>query len=120
MNLITIEQTFRNPQNGQYLKGREPHNKGKKWSEYLPKKTQKSILKNLKPNPNYNLAGANARKIVGIKDGKWRVFESSKDAERKLGIHARNIRTVCYKKRNHAGGWKWFFENDNEWINLIK
>lgn len=108
-----------NPRNGQFLKGIVPHNKGKKWSEWMDENKQKKVLKNLQRKGNPNIGGNNARKIIGIKNGKFCVFESSKDAERKLSICARNIRTVCHGKRKFAGGMMWFFEESNEWIKFI-
>jgi hypothetical protein len=105
-----------------FKKGNIPHNKGKKWSEWLDGRKKKKILKNLelgRINGNPNLAGANAIKIIGIKGGKFCPFDSSEDAQRKTGICARNIRSVCNKKRKTAGGVVWFFESDNEWTELI-
>ena len=34
----------RNPLTGQYLKGNTPHNKGRKWSEYMPEESKKKVL----------------------------------------------------------------------------
>ena len=120
---MTINLTERknfNPFNGQFVKGITPHNKGKKWNEWMDQNKQEQVLKNLHRNGNPNIGGNNARKIIGIKNGKFCAFESSKDAERKLKINSRNIRSCCHKKRKFAGGWQWFFENDNEWIKLIE
>lgn len=115
-----LSRSTRNATNGQWLKNIEPHNKGKKWDDWMPKKMQKKVIKNLHRNGNPNFGGTNKIKIVGIKNGRFCPFESSKDAERKLGICARNIRTVCKGQRKFAGGWQWFYENSNEWLNLIE
>ncbi len=121
MELKFIERPKRNPINGRFLKGIPPHNKGKKWCEWMDGRKKTKILKCLQRIGNQNLAGANAKRIVGIKDGKLlSVFASSNDAYRKTNICSRNIRSCCHKKRNHAGGIKWFFETDNEWIKLIE
>jgi hypothetical protein len=109
-----------NPQTGRFLKNHIPHNKGKKWSEWMDWRKQKRILKNLQRKGNPNLAGSNARKVVGVKNGKFFVFDSGVDAGRKLGIQARNINSCCHKKRKTCGGIMWFFEDDNEWIKLIE
>lgn len=117
---ITDRQNY-NPQNGYFIKGRTPHNKGKKWSEWMEPEKQEKVIRNLHRNGNPSaIAGKNAIKIIGIKNGKFCPFESAKDAERKLGICARNIRTVCKGQRKLAGGWQWFNENSNEWLKLIE
>ena len=82
------------------------------------KKVTNQVINDIR-TPIKILGGNNARKIIGIKNGKFCVFESSKDAERKLSICARNIRTVCHGKRKFAGGMMWFFEESNEWIKFI-
>jgi hypothetical protein len=107
-----------NPKNGRFLKGFTPHNKGKKWSEWMDGRKQKKVFKCLSRNGNPNLAGANAKTIVGVKNGKFCVFESSEDPGRKLGIFARNIRAVCHGKRKKAGGMMWFFEESTEWVKI--
>lgn len=113
----------RNQKNGQFLKCHIPHNKGKKWSDYIDMRKAKRIIRIAKQNLKCrsDIGGCNKKKIVGIKDGKFiGVFESSNDAERKLGIQARNIRSVCNCKRNHAGGIKWFYEkNIEQWNGLL-
>ena len=116
---LTDYPKYRNPHTGRFLKNSIPHNKGKSWSEWMDGRKKRKILKNLQHKGSPNLAGANAKTIVGVKNGKFCVFESSEDAGRKLGIFARNIRSCCHKKRKTCGGWNWFFENDNEWIKLI-
>ena len=119
---IPPKRIYRNPTNGQFLKGLTPHNKGKKWEEWMDMRKAKRIkriaLSNLKHN--MNIGGWNARKIVAIKGNELiGVYQSSNDAERKTGICARNIRSCCNYKRNHAGGFKWFFESDNAWCKLV-
>lgn len=115
-----INSPVRNKKNGRFLKGHVPHNKNKNWSEWMDGRKRKKVLKCLKRTGNPNLAGANAKKIVGVKDGKFIVFPHSEEAGSRLNISARNIRSCCHKKRKSAGGWKWFFETDNEWTQLIK
>jgi len=111
-----------NPRNGQFLKGHKPHNKGKKWSEWMDGRKKRKVLRALekghKGNPN--LAGSNAIPIVGIKDGKFKVYPSSVVAGKVLGIQPRNIRHVCAGNRKKAGGYMWFYESSNEWLGLIK
>ena len=100
-----------NPINGQFLKGHIPHNKGKKWSEWMDMRKAKKIkrigMMNL--HGRKDIGGWNACPIFAIdNDGNivgW--FASSNDAERKTGICARNIRKVLHGERKTAGGYKW-------------
>ncbi|WP_233560343.1 hypothetical protein [Bacteroides sp. AF39-11AC] len=119
---IPPERPTRNLVNGRFLKGHTPFNKGRKWSDYLDSRKKRKMLKNLslgrKGNPS--IAGNNARPIVAIKDRRLiAVFPSSNAAERKTGICSRNIRSCCSGKRKHAGGYEWFFESDNQWLNIV-
>lgn len=102
-----------NPINGQFLKGHVPHNKGKKWSDYMDGRKAKRIkriaTKNLRPR--MDIGGWNKKSIIAMDDDDniagW--FASSVDAERKTGIERRNINSACNGKRKHAGGFKWCF-----------
>ena len=60
------------------------------------------------------------KKVVAIKDGNlFSKFDNMKDAERKTGVPHSNISLVCNGKRKSAGGYMWFFENDNKWVDLV-
>jgi hypothetical protein len=99
----TIPQKQR--KNGRFVKGMTPHNKGKKWCEWMDGRKQRKVRKCLIHTGNPILPGWNKKQVVGISiDGKACVFESSKDVERKLGIESRNVRGCCEGKRNLAGG----------------
>lgn len=107
---IPPQRLNRNPINGRFLKGSIPHNKGKKWDDYIPSHKRESMIKGLAlgRTGNPNIAGCNAKKVVAIKSGRLQgVFQSSNDAKRKTGICARNIRNCCSGKRKHAGGYQW-------------
>lgn len=107
---------------GQFLKGSIPHNKGKKWSEWIDGRKKRKMLKNLEKGRvgNPNLAGSNKKAIVAISKGKFYPFHSSADAERITKICSRNIRKCCNGERKTAGGFQWFFDKDIEkWKNLI-
>ena len=110
------ERPKRNLLNGQFFKGNVPHNKGKKWDEWMSKKGQKKVKriihKHLPHKGNPNLAGWNARPIFALDDEGNTVgwFKSSNDAERKVGICSRNIRSVLEGKRKHAGGYRWIYD----------
>ena len=123
LRLPPIPPPRKNPMNGQYLKGHVPHNKGKKWTDYLDMRKAKRVKKNLeigRARGNPSMAGWNAIKVVGIKDGKFTIFDSSEHAGRALGIIARNIRHCCHKKRKRAGGIRWFFAASDEWLPLVE
>ena len=115
----------RNPINGRFNPGITPHNKGKKWTDYMDMRHAAKIIGNLscrKGNPS-GLAGYNRRmqkKVVGVKDGKISIYEHSEDAARKLGLIGRNIRKCCNGERISHGGIRWFFFDSNDWINHIK
>lgn len=111
--ILPIERPQYNPTNGQFLKGHVPHNKGKKWSDYMDMRKARRILRIAKQNlkPNMDIGGWNKKAVVAVdKEGNvvgW--FESAMDAEKKTGICKRNINSVCNGKRKHAGGFKWEF-----------
>lgn len=100
-----------NPVNGQFLKGHIPHNKGKKWSDYMDgrkaKRVKRIATKNLRPR--MDIGGWNKKPIVALDDNNnivaW--FESASEAQRKTGIASPNIRKACLGERKHAGGFKW-------------
>lgn len=111
---IPIERPHRNLKNGRFLKGNVPHNKGKKWSEWMDgrkiNKVRRIAMANLRPN--MAIGGWNAKPIIAYTDDQLYVawFASSADAERKTGIWARNIRSVCEGKRKKAGGFRWKYD----------
>lgn len=96
---------------GQFLKGHVPHNKGKKWPEWMDirkaKRVKRIAMRNL--HGRSDIGGWNAKPVFAIdKDGNtvgW--FASANDAERKTGICGRNIRAVIEGRRKHAGGYRW-------------
>ena len=91
--------------NGRFVKGMTPHNKGKKWCEWMDGRKHNKVRKNLLHNGRPDIGGWNKKQVVGISiDGKACVFESSKDVERKLGIESRSVRRCCEGKGNLAGG----------------
>lgn len=106
--------------NGQFLKGHESYTKGKPWSEWMPKRAQKKILKNLdKVRPkggNPILPGCNRRKVVMVTPkGNWAVFESATEAARQMNLTRRNICHCCQGNRYRCGGRWWFYWDDDRW-----
>lgn len=116
----------RNPITGKFLKGAVPHNKGKTWESYTTEEVRSKALENLKKGRGswHKIgAGMNRKSVVAVKNGKLcGVFNSIQDASVKTGVSASLISYICNKKaRKHsAGGFKWFFESDNSWCDLIK
>lgn len=119
---IPIERPTRSLVNGRFLKGHTPHNKGKRWADYMDMRKAKRIkrigVKNLVRN--YRISGWNAKPVVAIKDDELvGIYPSASEAGRKAGICGRNIISCCSGKRKHVGGYQWFWENDNTWCNLV-
>lgn len=121
---IEPERPSRNPLNGRFLKGVKPHNYGKEM-KYKSEKSKVKSLSNLEKGRgawHKTGAGCNKKKVVAIQGGKLcGVFESIMDAEKKTGISASLISRICNKIKGHntAGGFRWFFEKDDSWCNLI-
>lgn len=106
---------------GRFRKGNVPHNKGKKWSEWMDGRKRNKVLKGLQRNGRKDIGGWSAKKIVCVKDGKVvGSFAHSNEAQEKTRIESRNIRSVCAGKRKTAGGFQWFYENDNNILNYLK
>lgn len=123
MELTAEGRPARNFQNGTFLKGHIPHNKGKKWAEWMDMRKAKKILrigrKNLKGNPD--IGGWNKRPVIAItEEGRYFYFESATDAAGRTGLIRRNISLCCQGKRKHCGKFQWFYFDDNEWIGLVK
>jgi hypothetical protein len=114
-----------NKQNGRFLKGNVPANKGRSWSEWMPKKAQKKILANLdrvRPKGgNPIIPGYNRKKVVMVTPkGNCVVFESATEAARLLNLQRRNISHCCEGKRHRCGGRWWFFFDDDRWTVQLK
>lgn len=113
-----------NPITGRFLKGIIPHNKGKKWEDYMDMRKAKRVkrigMQNLKGNPN--IGGWNKKQVIGIKENRIiGVFESATKAAERTKLIRRNISHCCEGKRKHCGGIRWFFEADIErWINYVQ
>lgn len=104
-----------NRMNGQFLKGHEPFNKGKKWSDYMDMRKAKRIIRIAKQNlrGRSDIGGWNKKQIVAIKNGVFcGIFESSIHAGSVLNLISRNIRHVANGKRKHCGGYEFYFESD--------
>lgn len=114
----------RNYMNGRFLKGHIPHNLGKPWTEWMDGRKAKKVLRigalNLKGRTD--LGGWNARKVVALResDGKWWIFSSAAKAAEITGLNRRNITRCCQQKSKHCGKFRWFYEDDNSWYDIVK
>lgn len=121
---IPPERPARNLVNGKFLRGSVPHNKGKRM-KYHSKKSKLRSLNNLVKGRGLGHktgAGLNRKSVVAIKDGKLcGVFPSIQVAGEITDVNPASISRVCNKKPccHMAGGFQWFFENDNTWCDLI-
>lgn len=115
---IGIERPERNKLTGRFLKGHKGH-KGKTWNDYIPQETQEKMREALKKNRGRGYVFPSKPVICVAENGKWSKFPSAKDASNVTGVTRVNIGLVCRKKRRTAGGFKWFFESDNEWMKHI-
>ena len=91
-----------NRKTGQFLKGHEPHNKGKKWSEYMTKRMQKRAAKGWKnlakyrPKERPDTAGRCRKKVVAVTDeGQFRIFEYLGPAAVWVGGSRENVGRCC-------------------------
>lgn len=113
-----------NKKNGQFLKGHEPFNKGKKWIDYLPEdkieRMKKQIL-SLSGGGRKDIGGWNKKAVVAIKNGEfYGYFESCVSAADKLQVQRRNVSHVANGKRKRCGGYEFYFESDfDKWNERI-
>lgn len=91
------------------MKGKNNHFYGKKHSEETKKKMSdawKSGKRVLTPEHQKKLKDAHrTRKVKNVDTGE--VFNSTKEASEKYGIHATHITRVCRGRRKTTGGYKW-------------
>lgn len=112
----------KNPINGRFVKGSTPHNKGRKWDDWMSKEAQARLREALKTTgrPRMDIGGWNKKAVIMVdKDGNHAWFESSLAAEKATGVRARNIRHCCNKQRGSAGGYRWFHFDSDEWTNYV-
>ena len=100
---IPTDWTRINPRNGQFMKGHEPHNKGKKWEEYVPKKSQRRMRKGWKNLDKYrncngraDLAGRCKKEVVAVRNnGRYHIFDFIGAAAEWLGGSRENVGRCC-------------------------
>lgn len=134
-----------NKQNGRFLKGHEPHNKGKKWSEWMSKRGQRKVRKGWqnvldhRPKTRPDTAGRCRKQVIAVMDdGRWFHFAYLGDAAKWVGGNRENVGRCCRcnqsRKRlkkpwGHPSdkvntdhkymGIRFYFESDNVWTTKI-
>lgn len=136
-----------NKQNGQFLKGHVPANKGKHWSDYMGKRAMKRAAKgwkNLDLHRNKNgrpdTAGRCRKQVVAVMDdGSWLLFPYIGPAAEWVGGSRENVGRCCrcnQSKKELKAPWghpsgkvntdhrymgvRFYFENDNIWTTKIQ
>ena len=139
-----------NKQNGQFLKGHEPHNKGKKWSEWMSKRGQRKVRKGWqnvldhRPKSRPDTAGRCRKQVIAVMDdGRWFHFAYLGDAAKWVGGSRENVGRCCrcnQKKKVCKHDWRpgqskgssrvntdhkymgirFYFESDNVWTTKIR
>ena len=142
LNFAEIPQTGRNLKTGRFLKGMTPHNKGKKWADFMDGRKQKKVmriaLQNLETARRLGhcgkAGGRNKKPIIAVLDnGEWLMFPESKTAAAWCGGLRENICRCCRENEattltkgkkvndNHKYlGVRWYFESDDKWTLKIK
>ena len=148
LTFTDIPKTDRNLKTGRFIKGMTPHNKGKKWSEWMDgrkqKRVKKQALKNLETARRLGhcgmTGGRNKRPIIAVFDnGEWLMFPEQKSAAAWCGGNRYNVGRCCRENARHKEllkpfshptgrinndhkymGVRWYFEDTNDWIEKIK
>lgn len=100
---IPTDRVSRNLLTGRFMKGHVPANKGKKWDEYLPKRTQRRMRKGWKnlelyrPTERPDTAGRCRKGVIAVMDdGTWKMFTYLGAAAEWIGCCNReNIARCC-------------------------
>lgn len=139
-----------NAKNGRFMKGHVPHNKGKRWAEYMGKRAMKRASKGWenvvihRPKKRSDVAGRCRKPVVAVTDdGRWCVFPHSGYAAQWVGGNRSNVGRCCrenqarYECRHNwrpgqtkgaslvntdhkYRGIRFYFESDNAWITKIR
>ena len=131
----------RNMVNGRFLKGHTPHNKGKKWADYLTKRQQRRCAKGWanvishRPKSRPDTAGRCRKAVIAVMDdGTWKVFPYLGMAAECVGGCRENIGRCCRLNENPSvnkktgklntdhqyKGVRWYFESDSQWTQKIR
>ena len=131
---IERENTHRNPTNGHYTKGHVPHNKGRRWNEYLGLEQQKKILaaatwnlRNHLHDPRPATAERCRKPLIGLTDdGNVRYFSHAQAAANWIVGSRACVNRCCRLNASHGTntdhrykGIRFYFENDDNWTKKI-
>lgn len=103
-NELWLPPTKVNPKNGRFLKGHVPANKGKKWDEFMSKRSQRRSAKGwvnvekYRPKKRSDVSGRCKKKVVVVTDdGKFKIFSFMLEAAIWLGKESmrNNIGRCC-------------------------
>lgn len=123
--------SFRDAVTGRFLKGHTPANKGKRWDDFMSKRSQKKSSRGWKNLELYRhrseKAGRPKKAVVAVTDdGKFRVFSFSLPAAEWVGGSRHNIVRCCRQNELHGrntnhryNGVRFYFESDPNWLNKI-
>ena len=134
------ERRDHNPINGQFLKGHTPFNKGKKWSEYMKKRSMKRCAKGWKnlrkyqPKTRPDICGRCRKAVIAVMDdGRWVWLPYIGAAGEWIGGSRENVRRCCAlnmktesDKRRKVNtdhkyrGVRFYYESDPKWTTKIK
>jgi hypothetical protein len=136
----------KNAKTGRFLKGHIPANKGKKWGDYMSKRSQRKAAKGWKnldihrPKTRPDNAVRCGKPVVVIDDdGRWCVFDNIKLAADWVGGNRENVRRCCNLNKSRMllhdtkgrltdrtntdhryMGFRFYYENDNIWTKKVK
>lgn len=129
------------PTNGRFLPGHKPHNKGKRWSEYVSKESQQSMskgwanLRKHRPTTRPDTSGRCRKAVIAVfDDGTWQEFPYSIPAAEYVGGNRENIDRCCrYNQARHINrktgnintdhrykGIRFYFDDDPIWYSKIR
>lgn len=125
------ERPQRNFVNGRFLKGSEPHNKGKKWDEYMSKEGQERAKKGWKNMHRQEIRPANSgrprRAVIALVDGRPRYIKDIATAGRLINGRLGNVQRCCaenkkngYERVHTYKGIAFFYEDDDTWQAFVK
>lgn len=118
---------------GRFLKGHTPANKGKKWNEFMDKRSQKRSAKGWKNLELFRCKGGGPnsgrpkKAVIAVMDnGGWKIFSYTAPAAEFVDGRRENVLRCCHQNASHGKntdhrykGVRFYFENDNNWINKI-
>jgi len=143
------EYTGINKQTGRFMKGHTPANKGKRWGDYMSRRSQRRSAKGWKnldkcrPTTRPDTAGRSRKQVVAVMDdGTWELFSYVGEAAEWVGGNRENVGRCCranQSKRVLSRDWRpgqkrgasrvntdhryigvrFYFESDGVWTKKI-